>query len=617
MTEFLSVRLTQSLAVRILLAFVVIIAVMLGSMLGGMYLSDSIRGDAEALNKAGSLRMQAYRLALLASEAANQDLPVYRAEFEATLSNPALLSAVDKNMQHRLPEKYQSVEYQWRQLMLPLLQQTPPDKDAFRLQVPVFVELLDGFVGELQKESEQKLSYIRGLQVSTLFVSVLVGFLSILGVNNGLLMPLQELVELAKKIGLGSFEGRVKIAAHNELGVLAETFNHMSGELSDLYDNLEKKVDEKTAELQRSNRTLALLFNSARSLYKTSPDPLPNLADLLTPIEQTLGLGAVSLCLRDTRNNPRNVAHSAFSSQQGQAPEYCQLPNCAQCPVFINRNVSSGGIDMQVIRFPIRNEHQELGDLSVEVPVGKQMADWQERLMTALTELFSASLSLNQLGQEQARIALMEERAVIARELHDSLAQALSHQKIQLTRLKKQIAADFSKDDINTTLTDIQFGLNTAYRQLRELLVTFRIKLDQPGLATAVQATVQEFGRHSDVDIQLKYELEHCPLTPNEEIHCLQIIREALSNVIKHAQASQCKLGLYQDSEGYIHIIIDDDGIGINSKGSPEGHYGLNILTERAQSLSGRIYIGALAKGTRVHAQFLPDYKKHSIDVGE
>src|SRR5699024_10239638 len=168
-----------------------------------------------------------------------------------------------------------------------------------------------------------------------------------------------------------------------------------------------------------SNRTLALLFNSARSLYKTSADPLPNLADLLVPIEQTLGLGTVSLCLSDTINNPRNAAHSAFSSQQGQAPEYCQLPNCAQCPVFMNRNVISGGIDVQVISFPVRNEHQELGGLSVEVPVGMHIEGWQKRLMTALTELFSASLSLNQLGQEQARIALMEERAVIARELHD------------------------------------------------------------------------------------------------------------------------------------------------------------------------------------------------------
>lgn len=615
MTEFPRVHLMQSLAVRILLAFALIIAVMLASMLGGMYFSDSIRGDAEALNKAGSLRMQAYRLALLASESASDILPSYITEFENTLTTPALLTAVDKNTEQQIAEYYARVEYQWRKLMLPLLQQTPPQKRAFRLEVPVFVELLDSFVGELQSESERKLSFIRGLQIGTLFVTVFVGFIAILGVNNGLLMPLQELVELAKSIGRGSFQGRIKIPARNELGVLAETINQMSAELSDLYDTLENKVDEKTAELQRSNRALALLFNSARRLYKPSSDPLPNLADLLEPIEKTLGLGPVLLCLTHSSGNPKNEAHSAFSSRRGQTPAYCQLPNCEQCPVYINRGFI--GNDTQVVSFTIRNEHGELGDLRVEVPIGQPLQDWQKRLMTALTELFSASLSLNLLGQEQARIALMEERAVIARELHDSLAQALSYQKIQLTLLKKQIAADHPKDQINGTLTDIQTGLNTAYRQLRELLVTFRIKLDKPGLSTAVQATVQEFGGHSGLDIQLSYALEHCPLTPNEEIHCLQIIREALSNVVKHAYAKHCKLTLHQDSKGYIHICVDDDGIGINTDRSPAGHYGLSILTERAQSLSGTIQIATLQPGTRVHVQFLPDYKRSQIQKGE
>lgn len=611
MTEFPRVHLTQSLAVRTLVAFTLIIGVMLVSMLGGMHLSDSIRGDAEALNKAGSLRMQAYRLALLTSEAAIDELSGYIAEFEGTLTTPALMIAIDTNVRQGLTSKYAQVEHQWRQLMLPLLQQQPPQKRAFRLEVPVFVDLLDDFVGELQSESERKLSFIRGLQISTLFVTVLVGFVVVLGVNNTLLMPLQELVELAKKIGHGSFQGRIKFPLHNELGVLAETLNQMSAELSDLYENLENKVDEKTAELQRSNRILALLFNSARSLYKTSDDPLPDLVELLDPIEHTLGLGPVSLCLVSSLDNPKHEAHSAFSSQNHQAPAYCKLPNCAQCPVFVNCGMIEGGA--QVVSFAIRNDRDELGDLRVEVPAGVQMQEWQERLMTALTELISASLSLNQMGQNQARIALMEERAVIARELHDSLAQALSYQKIQLTRLKKQIAADFSKDDMNATLTDIQAGLNTAYRQLRELLVTFRIKLDKPGLATAVQATVQEYGGQSGVDIQLDYGLEHCPLTPNEEIHCLQIIREALSNVIKHAQASQCQLTLQQDGDGYIHICIDDNGIGISTQNSPTGHYGLNILSERAQSLSGKLQIGTLQPGTRIHVQFLPQYKRSQL----
>ena len=604
-------HLTQSLAVRTLLVFTLIIGVMLISMLGGMYLSESVRSDAEALNKAGSLRMQAYRLALLTGDPERQSLPIYVSEFETALTTPAIMAVVGDKAQGSLSIKYELVQRQWRQLMLPLLLQTPPDKTAFRKEVPVFVELLDNFVGDLQVESERKLSMIRALFITALFVTVLIGFIVILGVNNALLMPLQELVELAKSIGRGSFQGRAKVSARNELGVLAWTLNQMSAELSGLYDNLERKVDEKTAELQSSNRSLELLFNSARSLYKTSVDPWLIFADLMQPIEQTLGLGPVSLCLTHPTDNPKSEAHTALTALRGQTPAYCNLPNCAQCPLIINQGVIPSGA--QVVSFVLENEHGHFGDLRIEVPLGMHMQGWQTQLIEALTELFSASLSLNQLGQNQARIALMEERAVIARELHDSLAQALSYQKIQVTRLRKQVAANFSKEDINLTLTDVQEGLNSAYRQLRELLVTFRIKLEEPGLYAAIDATVQEFSGHSGVDIQLDYALEHCPLTPNEEIHCMQIIREALSNVIKHAQAQLCKLTLHQDDDGYIHISIDDDGIGINTEQSPTGHYGLSILTERAQSLLGKLNISRLQPGTRIHMQFLPQYKRNQL----
>lgn len=605
-------RLTHSIAVRTLLAFTLIITVILVSMLGGMYQADSIGGDAEALNKSGSLRMQIYRLALLATDTQRQDIPLYIAEFEEVLTAPIVKRVIAKNDEYKLLTKYDRVVHQWRELMLPLLQQTPPHQQAFSLEVPIFVELLDDFVGELQAESEHKLLVIQGLQIGTLLISVLIGFIVILGVHKTLLMPLKELVNLAKNIGQGSFQGRVTLATRNELGVLADTLNNMSAELSDLYANLENKVDVKTAELQHSNRSLALLFNSARRLYKnSSADPQPILADLLKSIEQTLGLGPVSLCLTSTLENPKHGAHSALTSTPGHAPDYCQLPNCSQCPLFINKGVMGDGT--QVVSFVIGSVQDDLGQLRVEVPTGTVIAEWQHRLMTALTELFSASLNLHHLGQNQARVALIEERTVIARELHDSLAQALSYQKMQLARLKKQMATEVPQTDINDTVTEIQTGLSTAYRQLRELFVTFRIKLDTPGLSAAVHNTVQEFSYPSGAKIQIHYALEHCPLTPNEEIHCLQIIREALSNVVKHAQAEHCMLSLYQDDCGYIHICVDDDGVGIKSCQSPTGHYGLNTLTERTQSLSGEIAIEALEQGTRIYVQFLPHYKRSQL----
>ncbi|ART81091.1 nitrate/nitrite two-component system sensor histidine kinase [Oceanisphaera avium] len=574
-----------------------------------MYQGEAIRGDAEAINKSGSLRMQAYRLALLSRESNPQIIADYIVQFENTLNTSALLSAIEKNDQPALSSQYARVVYQWQELMLPLLQKTPLQQRDFNVEVPIFVTLLDELVKELQLESEYKLHVIRSLQVGTLFICVMLGIIVTLRVHNNVLIPLKELVNLAKKIGRGSFEGRVKVIARNELGVLADTLNQMSAQLSELYTHLEQKVDEKTQELQLSNRSLALLFNSAQRLYNHSgANPQPIFAELLKPIEQTLNLGPVSLCLTSTLDNPNHEAHSALTSTPGHAPDYCQLPNCAQCPLFINKGLTEHGT--QVVSFAIRGARDDLGQLRVEVPLGTVLEHWQQQLITALTELFSASLNLHHLGHNQARIALMEERAVIARELHDSLAQVLSYQKIQLARLKKQIALEAPPAEINDTVIEIQTGLSSAYRQLRELLVTFRIKLDTPGLGAALHSTVGEFSELTEVNIQTQYRLEHCPLTPNEEIHCLQIIREALSNVVKHAQAQHCMVTLYQEESGTIHLCIEDDGIGITSSDSPAGHYGLSILTERAHSLSGDITIEALEQGTGIYVQFLPHYKR-------
>ena len=75
----------------------------------------------------------------------------------------------------------------------------------------------------------------------------------------------------------------------------------------------------------------------------------------------------------------------------------------------------------------------------------------------------------------------MEERAVIARELHDSLAQALSAQKLQLARLKRLMQKESGQAQLDDSVQQIDRGLNSAYRQLRELLTTFRIRSTNRG----------------------------------------------------------------------------------------------------------------------------------------
>ncbi len=597
----------HSIVFSTLVAFVLIIGVTLISMLGALYMADALEGDAEAINQAGSLRMQAYRLALIADQDPGM-LDEQIAAMNAKLASASIESALIRHDTSELSRLHAQAVEQWELIMRPLLE-APAGATRFRAEVPQFVAQLDAFVSTLQQSSEKKLEIIRALQVGTLFVIVLIAFLLIFALNNNLATPLRQLTAMARQISRGNFTSQVVVAGETELSMLSHTLNQMNQELASLYGEMESKVNEKTAALTRSNETLQLLFDSARLLYSQPDEPVLMMGQQLPKVRDILGCGPISLCLNRIAEAGSHTAITSFSLQP---PDYCKLPDCKACPV--NNDGAQLPSGNHLVSFELRSGPTELGTLRIEQLPGEQLEPWQTRLMITLADLYGACLSLTEQGQQHARMALMEERAVIARELHDSLAQSLSAQKLQLARLKRQAAKGCAPTELAETMEEIEQGLNSAYRQLRELLTTFRIKVNEPGLKPALQATVEEFGANSGVEILMDYQLDHCPLTPNEEIHCLQIVREALSNVVKHAQAASCCLALAQDRQGTIHITIDDDGIGITEAISPAGHYGISILMERANSLNGSLAITRReAGGTRVYLRFPPDYRLLNI----
>lgn len=592
----------HSIVFNTLVAFVVIISITLLSMLGNLYMAEALEGDAEAINQAGSLRMLTYRLATSAEYEPREVTEQQIAKLEATLQSRSLEIATNRD--EHIQTIHNAIIANWKGTLRPLLDQ-PEDLPEYRAQAPIFVEQLNSLVHALQRSSESNLAVMRGLHVGTLFVIVVIAFVLIYGLHNNLATPLRSLTQLARQVGRGNFKGSVEIPGDTELSLLARTLNQMNNELAELYAEMEQKVASKTAKLRRSNESLQLLFDTARLLYSQADEPEVLMGQMLKEVQRILDVGPISLCLNRTAGVG---SHTAMTSMGLQPPEYCKLPNCGDCPVNSEGSVLPSG--NRLISFDLTAGEDELGNLRIEQPLKAPLEPWQTQLMETLADLFAASLSLAQLGQQQARFALMEERAVIARELHDSLAQALSAQKLQLARLKRQVSQGKPSDELLDTLGQVDNGLNSAYRQLRELLTTFRIKVDQPGLHPALMATVDEFSKHSGLQIHFDYQLEHAPLRPNEEVHCLQIVREALSNVVKHAQAANCWLSFDQDRQGTIHVRIEDDGVGIASLESPAGHHGLTILRERANSLNGTIQIGPREDGgTRVYLRFPPAYR--------
>ena len=594
----------HSIVARAIVACAIIICITLLGILGNSYMTAALEGDAEAINVAGSLRMQAWRMVATA-DTDPAGLQAHVEKMRATLESPSMQAALARHQASALPALHAAVVDQWQHEMRPLLVGDTSRIEPLREQVPVFVNLLDGIVATLQRLSEQNLAMIQRVQLGTLLIVLLSTCALIFDLRRLLAAPLRQLTALAHQVSRGDFSGRIKPGAGTELDLLASTLNKMNEELAGLYADMETKVNDKTAELTRTNAALHLLFDSARMLYNQPEDPVRMMAGSLAAVREALGCGPVSLCLNSGAGGGN---YAAVTSEGSEPPHYCKLSSCAECPA----DLADSELECmdRLISFELRAGSTHLGSLRVEQPVGEPLQPWQEQMLVTLADLYAASLSLANLGQQQARNALMEERAVIARELHDSLAQALSAQKLQLARLKRQVEKGCAPSELAATREQIEQGLSAAYRQLRELLTTFRIQVNEPGLKPALLATVNEFSRNSGIAITLDYQLDHCPLSPNEEVHCLQIAREALSNVIRHAQADKCWLKLVQDDAGVVSLCVEDDGVGMSETTSPEGHYGLSILRERADSLGGTLQIVQRnAGGTRIMVDFPPGYR--------
>ena len=401
------------------------------------------------------------------------------------------------------------------------------------------------------------------------------------------------LLAATRAIARGDYSARVKHVGHDELGRVGATFNLMAGEISRQYQTLEQRVAEKTAELQRSNRSLELLYHAIARLYQTPTEPAVYEATL-RDIDLVAGLRGSFACIEPRQGGSAAVIASTIGPcadrvSRGDAA-------CADCRVVSVGNAGHGA-EVGLLRFPLRDREHHYGMLRLALPEGGRLEDWQRQLVEALSRHIGMALGAAWRSEQERLLALQEERSVIARELHDSLAQALSYMKIQISLLQRALADPARMAEADTILADLRTGVNDAYRQLRELLVSFRLEL-AGDLNSLLRAAVSEYRQRGGVDIELEVQLADCSLSPNQEVHVLQIVREALSNMLRHAMARHAWVTLVSDAQGRVRISVEDDGVGIDeSPVDSRDHHGLSIMRERARSLGGDIEVVRRAGG--------------------
>ncbi|MCK6392230.1 histidine kinase [Zoogloea sp.] len=582
------------------------------SILASITVVELSSGEARAINMAGALRMHSYAVqsavGLDTKDARYPRLAKAMAEFEARYAHPDLLRIIPLGADDPVRQAYESVGEFWRTRFRPAVQKAGPDADArlaLQADTTQMVVHIDQLVALVEDGLETKLQALRLVQGISLALLLIVGASAVVQLRTYVLNPLDELLGLAKVVRAGNFNQRVTIREPDELGQLGEAFNFMVEDLSRSYAELENRVMEKTEELARSNQSLNLLYRTIRALSERAVSKT-TLQQVLQEVAQVIGIRAGTLCL--TRVDGMSVVVQADPAAPMPDTELCRS-ECHGCEKGSPPQVTIGVRDAVPgewnISVPLFDGTRSHGAMLLQQADSKRLESWQIELLEAVGRHIGSALATTQRNEERHRLALLDERSVIARELHDSLAQSLSYLKIQVTRLQSLLGPHPRPEPVNEVVSELRDGLNEAYRQLRELLTTFRLRIDGRGLPAAIDDTVQDFRRRTGLNITLENHLSSLELPPHREIHVLQIIREALSNIERHAHARHVSVTLRNAEDNLITVSIEDDGIGFDENNTPMHRYGIVIMRDRAQNLEGDLKVlPRNGGGTRVEFTF-------------
>ena len=602
----------QSIIFRSGLTMGGIVLLALLSMISSVFIADSSKGDAAAINLAGSLRMQSYRIATRlqnpVGDAASHTGEVAQeiSEFERRLERLWQTGVIGPTASDLRNQMLRTIESFWRETLKPILQASATghfSSAAYLSQVDDFVAKLDAFVKLLEQDTEAKILLLRLVQGIALFMTLVLIFAAMYQLHTSVVAPLRELVELARKARSGDLSVRASHVGNDELGVLGHAFNLMAADLSAMYADLEARVEQQTQALRLSNRSLELLYHTARRLGESAPEEATYRA-LLAEVEKLTGMGSVTLCLMYPSTRQATQVFSA-RPRLTAVPSFCTRPNCDVC--LMDGATHPLDADHDAFSIPVKDQDQQFGVLIVCNPGLESVAAWQLPLLEAVARNIAAALRANEQTEHRRRLALLEERNAIARELHDSLAQSLSYLKIQISRLQTLLGGAEPTPEVRDIVTELREGLSSAYRQLRELLTTFRLKMEHSRLEDSLRDAVEEFSRRGRLPVELDCADWQCALSPNEQIHVMQIVREALNNAVQHARASRVAVRLQGANGGEAIISISDDGVGLPVKPERESHFGLHIMRERARRLGGALELQArTGGGLLVRLRFVP-----------
>lgn len=418
------------------------------------------------------------------------------------------------------------------------------------------------------------------------------------------LQPLATLSQGMRHVGSGHFATRVQMQGSDEFAQAAVGFNQMAAHLEDVYTHMEDKVRAKTEQVHQQEYQWRILYQTTAYLHQSAfgAQTIRRFLQQLQTVSGAIGAAVYLPQGHGAQSESLNMAVPTLGQWRCLYTD-CQNHSQQKYTCYVDEQGRLTSQPATVILIPVWYQNQLCGLVALQTaspfaPTRIQQQVW--RLLC--TQLAIAGQNASRSVREQ-QLAVLEERNLMAQGLHDSIAQSLSFLKIQFQLLHKYPA--LSNDSrLRQNLSLIQNGLDCCYEDVRELLHNFRTRIDLHGFTEAVEHVVLRHRQQTNVPLSLHMDRVEPSLNEVQQIQILFILQEALSNIRKHAAATEAKI-VIEDSEDF-GLNIEDNGCGFDYPYFLQGnthteHFGLNIMQERAKKIRAHFAIGSMpGKGTRI-----------------
>jgi nitrate/nitrite-specific signal transduction histidine kinase len=424
--------------------------------------------------------------------------------------------------------------------------------------------------------------------------------------------PISFLTDSARILAKGDFEHRVEVNAGGEIDELANQFNLMAAELKSSYSDLEKKVEERTRAERRKTEHLQSVNEIGQKISS-----ILNTDELFPFVVNSLNTAFhynTHIFLIDSKTGAIVMRYGAREYDQSassilkidEADSLVnQVVNTKQ-PVLINYLSAEGQAGHRKnsntkseIAVPIMAGGQLLGVTNIESEEANAFDEIDLFTAKKVADQLAVALINAKLYQEKHNAGVMQERNRLARDIHDNLAQGFVGIVLQLEGADQVMDSDLTtaRVHIDRAKQLARESLDEARRSVRALRPQ---TLEKFTLVHGFHHEVRNFIRDTEVDAKLDISGEPEALAPDMEDTLFLILRESLSNIRKHAGATQVnvKLGI---SENEVELSIRDNGLGFSSDSIKDDAFGLISMRERASLFGGSLNVESeKGKGTLV-----------------